>query len=102
MAMASTTPEANATSGQDYLYRERCEGHVELPASAPNYSPTERKSKSRATAQHVRALRCRWGLRIATARAQFAHFPGECLKPETAWRRGRDSNPRYRLPSTPD
>ncbi len=25
-------------------------------------------------------------MRIATAGAQFAHFPGECLKPETRWR----------------
>jgi predicted DCC family thiol-disulfide oxidoreductase YuxK len=33
---------------------------------------------------------------------QYTHFSAECLKPETRWRRGRDSNPRYRLPSTPD
>jgi len=28
------------------------------------------------------------GLRIAAAHGQFAHFPGECLKPETRWREG--------------
>jgi hypothetical protein len=26
-----------------------------------------------------------------------AHFPGECLKPETRWRREVDSNSRYRF-----
>jgi hypothetical protein len=26
------------------------------------------------------------GVRIGPTRAQFAHFPGECLKPETGWR----------------
>ena len=29
-----------------------------------------------------------------TPRAQFAHFPGECLNPETRWRSGLDSNQR--------
>jgi hypothetical protein len=42
------------------------------------------------------------GRAIAATHGQFAHFLGECLKPETRWRRGRDSNPRYRLPSPPD
>jgi hypothetical protein len=32
--------------------------------------------------------------RIAAARAQFAHFPGEYLKPETRWRSELDSNSR--------
>jgi hypothetical protein len=27
-----------------------------------------------------------WRVRIATTRGQFAHFPGESLKPETRWR----------------
>ena len=31
-------------------------------------------------------LRCRWAVRIAATRAYFAHFSGECLKPETGWR----------------
>jgi len=31
-------------------------------------------------------------LRIAATRARFAHFPGECLKPETGWRSAVDSN----------
>jgi hypothetical protein len=35
--------------------------------------------------------------RIAIAHAQFAHFRGEGLKPETRWRREVDSNQRYRL-----
>ena len=26
-------------------------------------------------------------MRIAPTRVQFAHFPGECLKPKTRWRR---------------
>jgi hypothetical protein len=34
-------------------------------------------------------LRCRWAVRIAATRAYFAHFRGECLKPETGWRSGR-------------
>jgi hypothetical protein len=29
--------------------------------------------------------------------AQFAIIPGECLKPETRWRRGVDSNYRFRM-----
>ena len=32
-------------------------------------------------------------------RAQFAHFPGECLKPKTRWRSGEDSNSRFRCPT---
>jgi hypothetical protein len=36
-------------------------------------------------------------LRIAATRARFAYFPGECLKPETRWRSGVDSNSRFRL-----
>ena len=31
------------------------------------------------------------------AHAHFAHFPGECLKPETGWRRELDSNSRTTL-----
>jgi len=42
-------------------------------------------------------LRCRWPVRIAPTRAQFAHFSGECFKPETRWRSGVDSNSRFRL-----
>ena len=36
-------------------------------------------------------------VRIATTRAQFAHFPEECLKPETRWRSEVNSNCRYRF-----
>ncbi len=36
-------------------------------------------------------------MRIAPTRALFAVIPGECLKPETRWRRGWDSNPRATL-----
>jgi len=32
--------------------------------------------------------------RIAATRARFAHFPGECLKPETRWRSKVNSNSR--------
>jgi hypothetical protein len=57
----------------------------------------QRENRSvRAAANHLSVLRCRWPVRIALTRAQFAHFPGECLKPETRWRSGVDSNPRYR------
>ena len=37
----------------------------------------------------------RWAVRIATTRAQFAHLPRECLKLETAWRSGLNSNARW-------
>jgi hypothetical protein len=36
-------------------------------------------------------------LRIAATRARFAHFPGECLKPETRCRSEVKSNCRYRF-----
>jgi hypothetical protein len=36
------------------------------------------------------------GARIATTRAQFAHFPGECLKPETRWRMKQSDANTYR------
>jgi hypothetical protein len=40
------------------------------------------------------SLRCRRGGRIAPTRALFTVIPGECLKPETAWWSGMDSNRR--------
>jgi len=46
------------------------------------------------------ALPCRWAVRMATTRAQFAYFPGECLKPETRWRSEMNSNSRSRLSGT--
>ena len=36
-------------------------------------------------------------VRIAAARAQFAHFPEKCLKPETGWRSEPNSNSRFRF-----
>jgi hypothetical protein len=42
------------------------------------------------------------GSAIAATRAQFARFLGECLKPETRWRKEVNSNCRYRFSKLSD
>jgi hypothetical protein len=45
-------------------------------------------------------LGCGCAVRIGTTRAQFAHFPGECIEPETRWRMMQsDANCSLRLNS---
>jgi hypothetical protein len=66
-------------------------------ASAPNYSPPERIEATRPVSNPFERSPVPMGRPITATGAQFAHFRGERLKPETRWRSGVDSNSRYRF-----
>ena len=65
------------------------------PGIGAEFLAHREKSKLRAMTRHVRLSPVPMGRAHRPTRAVFAVIPGECLKPETWWRREADLNSQY-------
>ena len=68
---------------------------------APNLISADKTSRKWAESAVRSVLRCHQLCEIGRVGAYFDHLSLNCKQRRTRWRRGRDSNPRCRLRSTP-